>query len=294
MPLISRFDPWRSGLCTCPSKLSFNPYTGCDHQCLYCYATSYIPNHRTLRTKESLLCTLRREVMRLNGEILAMSSSSDPYPTVESELGLTRQCLKIIKESSCRLQVFTKSDIVARDADLLEEIPCTVALTITTDNDQLSAIIEPKAPPPSKRLKAIETLISHDVPVIVRVDPIIPTVNDNPAKLICTLAALGVKHITSSTYKVKADNWMRLTQTLPETAEKLRPLYFEQGEISAGSRLLPRELRLKLLKNMRYLTEANCMRFGVCREGFSELNSAQCDGSWLMPKAKEASQCRLA
>jgi DNA repair photolyase len=294
VPLISRFDPWRSGLCTCPPKLSFNPYTGCDHECLYCYATSYIPNHRALKTKKSLLPTLRREAMRLNGEILAMSTSSDPYPTVESELGLTRQCLKILSQTNCRLQVFTKSDIVARDADLLSQIPCTVALTITTCDDELARIIEPKAPAPSKRFKAIETLTKHGVPVIARVDPIIPTLNDNPAELIRILAGLGVKHITSSTYKVKADNWMRLTQALTQTAEKLRPLYFETGETQASSRLLSHELRFKLMKNLHDLAQAHGMRFGVCREGLPELNTAPCDGSWLLPKAKETPPCKLA
>jgi DNA repair photolyase len=268
--------------------LTFNPYTGCDHQCLYCYATSYIANHQTLRTKKSLISTLRREVGRLNGEMLAMSTSSDPYPTVEAELGLTRHCIKVVAQSSCRLQVFTKSDLVARDADLLEQIPCTVALTITTIDDQLASIIEPKAPPPSKRLKAIQSLTMHGVPVIVRVDPIIPTLNDDPAELLRVLGALGVKHITSSTYKVKADNWMRLKEALPQTAEKLYPLYFKQGENAAGNRLLPKELRFKIMKQVRDLAEAQGMRFGVCREGLTELNTAQCDGSWLMPKAKEA------
>jgi DNA repair photolyase len=222
-----------------------------------------------------------------------MSTSSDPYPTVEEELGYTRQCLKIVAQSNCRLQVFTKSDIVARDADLLSQIPCTVALTITTDDDKLAAIIEPKAPAPSKRLKAIQTLTAHGIPVIVRVDPIVPTLNDNPATLIRSLAELGVKHITSSTYKVKPDNWMRLTQALPETAQKFRPLYFEQGETQAGNRLLSHELRFKLMKNIHDLTQANVMRFGTCREGLPELNTAQCDGSWLLPKAKETPQCRL-
>jgi DNA repair photolyase len=294
LPLISRFDPWRSGLCTCPPKLTFNPYTGCDHHCLYCYATSYIPNHRTLRQKKNLLPTLRREAARLDGEILAISSSSDPYPTVEAEQELTRQCLKIISQSNCRLQVFTKSDIVARDVDLLAEMPCTVALTITTLDDQLASVIEPHAPSPSKRLRAIQTLVSHGVPVIVRVDPIIPYLNDDSSELLSTLAGLGVKHITSSTYKVKADNWMRLTEALPETTEKLYPLYFQQGEKAAGNRLLPKEFRFKLMKNMRDLAERNGMRFGVCREGFGELNTAGCDGSWLLPPAKEAKQCKLA
>jgi DNA repair photolyase len=295
LTLISRFDPWRSGLCTCPPKLTFNPYTGCDHGCLYCYATSYIPNHRTLRTKKNLLPTLRRELGKLNGETLAMSTSSDPYPTVEAELGITRQCLKIVAESSCRLQVFTKSDIVARDADLLAQIPSTVAVTITTDDEELASILEPKAPPPSRRLKAIEKLSAHGIPVIARIDPIIPTLNDNPTQLIQTLAELGVKHITSSTYKVKADNWTRLTEALPETAEKLHLLYYQQGENVAGNTLLPKDLRLKLMRQVQTLAEAKGMRFGVCREGLSELNTAQCDGSWLLPKPKEVTQqCRLA
>ena len=55
VPLISRFDPWHSGLCTCPPKLTFNPYTGCDHRCLYCYATSYIPNFQAVHPKKEML-----------------------------------------------------------------------------------------------------------------------------------------------------------------------------------------------------------------------------------------------
>ncbi len=237
--------------------------------------------------KKSLIPMLRREAVQLRGEILAMSSSSDPYPTVESELGLTRQCLKIIAESNFRLEVFTKSDIVARDADLLGNMPCMVAITITTLDDHLAQIIEPKAPPPHKRLKAVETLVSRGIPVAVRVDPIIPFLNDNPSELISTLSSLGVKHITTSTYKVKHDNWMRLTHALPETAEKLAPLYFKEGEKANGSILLPRDTRVKLMKNMRDLADSNGMRFGACREGFGELNTASCDGSWLLPKTKE-------
>jgi DNA repair photolyase len=203
------------------------------------------------------------------------------------------QCLKIIAQSNCRLQVFTKSDLVARDADLLAQIPSTVAITITTDDDALAAILEPKAPPPSRRLKAIETLTAHRIPVIARIDPIIPTLNDNPTHLTQTLAALGVKHITSSTYKVKPDNWMRLTEALPKTAEKLHALYFKQSVNAGGNRMLPRELRLQLMHQVRSLAQAQGMRFGACREGLSELNTAPCDGSWLLPKAKEAPQCKL-
>lgn len=232
-------------------------------------------------------------MVKLSGEILSMSSSSDPYPTVEAKLGITRRCLKIIAHSNCRLQVTTKSDIITRDVDLLEKIPCTVAITITTNDDKIANLIEPKAPSPTKRLEAVKTLTEHGIPVIARIDPVIPLLTDNPADLIHTLGRLGVKHITSSTYKVKADNWMRLTETLPETAEKLSSFYFEQGEKVAGNRLLPKALRFKLMKNIRDIAEENGMRFGVCREGMIELNTARCDGSWLLPKAKEDSQSKL-
>jgi DNA repair photolyase len=286
VPLISRFDPWRSGLCTCPLKLTFNPYTGCDHQCIYCYASSYVPNFSNCRPKKDLLATLKREAAKLKGETVSIANSSDPYPLAEVSEGLTRRCLEILAKSNCKIQIVTKSDLVVRDDDLLGEVPSTVALTITTLDDNLARVIEPFAPLPSNRLRAAQDLIKAGVPVSVRIDPVIPFVNDQPQELIAYLASIGVKHLTCSTYKAKPDNWMRLIQAMPEVAEKLKPLYFQQGEKIGGNTLLPKELRFKLLKNMRDLAVAQGMKFGVCREGLAGLNTAPCDGSWLMPKAK--------
>ena len=286
VPLISRFDPWRSGLCTCPPKLTFNPYTGCDHQCIYCYASSYIPSFNDCRPKKDQLAALTREAAKLNGETISIANSSDPYPRAEVSEGLTRRCLEILAESNCKIQIITKSNIVVRDDDLLSKVPSTVALTITTDDDNLAKLIEPYAPLPSQRLRAAQDLIKAGIPVSVRIDPIIPFVNDQPQKLIATLASIGVKHLTCSTYKAKADNWMRLAQAMPKVAEKLKPLYFQQGEKIGGNTLLPKEVRFKILKNVRDLAVANNMKFGVCREGLAQLNTAPCDGSWLMPKEK--------
>jgi DNA repair photolyase len=286
VPLISSFDPWRSGLCTCPPKLTFNPYTGCDHQCTYCYASSYISNFRDCRPKKDALATLKREAAKLNDETISIANSSDPYPRAEASEGLTRRCLEILAESNCRIQIITKSNLVARDGDLLGKIPSTVALTITTDDDELARIIEPFAPSPSQRIRAAQDLIKAAIPVSVRIDPIIPNVNDQPQKLIAELATIGVKHLTCSTYKAKPDNWMRLTKALPQMAEKLKPLYFQQGDKIGGNTLLPRAFRFKLLKGVRERALANGMRFGVCREGLAELNTAPCDGSWLLPKVR--------
>jgi DNA repair photolyase len=166
-------------------------------------------------------------------------------------------------------------------------VPSTVALTVTTGDDDLAKVIEPFAPLPSRRIKAAEDLIKAGIPVSVRLDPIIPLVNDQPKKLIEDLSGIGVKHLTYSTYKAKPDNWMRLTKAMPQVAEKLKPLYFQQGEKIGGNTLLPKKLRFKLLKNLRDLTLAQGMKFGVCREGLTALNTAPCDGSWLMPKARK-------
>jgi DNA repair photolyase len=229
---------------------------------------------------------LKREAAKLNGETISIANSSDPYPRVEATEGLTRRCLEILSESNCKIQIITKSNLVVRDDDLLSKVSSTVALTITTDDDSVAKLIEPRAPLPSQRLRAAQDLIKAGIPVSVRIDPIIPFVNDQPQKLISALASIGVKHLTCSTYKAKADNWMRLAQAMPKVAENLKPLYFKQGEKIGGTTLLPKEFRFKLLKSVRDLAVANNMKFGVCREGLPELNTASCDGSWLMPKSK--------
>jgi len=290
VPLISSFDPWQSGLCTCPQKLTFNPYTGCDHKCIYCYASSYIVGFDECKPKKELLERLRCEAPKLKGEIISLSNSSDPYPKTEQYTGLTRRCLEILVENNCRIQIVTKSNLVIRDDDLLKQVPSTVAFTITTDDDQLAKILEPNAPSSSQRLSAIDDLISQDIPVLVRIDPIIPFVNDQPQKLIKALAAMGVKHITSSTYKVKPDNWKRFSASLKDVANKLEPLYFKEGERIGGSLLLHRDMRMKILKNIRDLVDAEGLKFGCCREGLERLNTATCDGSWLLSKTAEDSK----
>jgi DNA repair photolyase len=229
-----------------------------------------------------LLEILNREAAKLKGEIVSIANSSDPYPRMEAEAGLTRKCLAVLSQHNCRIQMITKSTLVTRDTDVLSKISCTVALTITTDDENTAKLIEPHAPSPTKRLKTVETLTRKGIPVSVRIDPLIPFVNDKPEKLITTLAGMGVKHVTTSTYKAKPDNWRRLAATMPQVTEKLKPLYFEQGEKTAGYTLLHSDLRLKLMKDVRRLAIENGMKFGVCRENLAQLNTAPCDGSWLL------------
>jgi DNA repair photolyase len=159
-------------------------------------------------------------------------------------------------------------------------------MTITTEDDGLARLLEPHAPSPTERLRAVQDLLGQGIPVSVRIDPIIPFVNEEQRKLIITLANIGIKHITSSTYKPKPDNWRRLSEALPSVAEKLKPLYFLNGERISGNTLLAKDLRFKLLSKVRELTIAKGMKFGVCREGLPQLNTAMCDGSWLIPSTR--------
>lgn len=287
MPLITPFDPWQSSLCTCPTKLTLNPYTGCDHGCVYCYAQTYIPRFSECRPKKDLIKRLEREAQKLNGETVSLSNSSDPYPRMETEVGLTRETLKILARSDCRIQIITKSTIVARDVDILKDACATVALTITTDNDDLANLIEPNAPNPSERLRTVKILVRNGLNVSVRVDPIIPFVNNEQDALISKIAESGAKQVTASTYKARPRDMQRLVAALPSAAEKLKPLYRGKGERANGCTMLPRDLRLKLLSGVKRSALEHGLEFAVCREGLSELNTAVCDGSWMLSKLEK-------
>lgn len=116
MNLISKFDLWHSTLCTCPPKLTFNPYTGCDHACVYCYASSYIPKFSNCRPKKDLIQRLRKEAAARSCEILSISNSSDPYPNLEAKTESMLNCLEILARQNCKVQIITKSNLVIRDS----------------------------------------------------------------------------------------------------------------------------------------------------------------------------------
>jgi DNA repair photolyase len=241
-----------------------------------------VPRFSDCRPKKDLIQRLRKEACGLNGEIVSISNSSDPYPFLEEKMGLMRDCLEILSKSKCRVQIVTKSPLVIRDVDVLKGFPSMVCLTVTTDDDGTARLIEPGAPPVSARLEAVETLVDDDVPTSVRIDPIVPFVNDDVAGLVRTLASMRVRHVTSSTLKVRPDGWRRLSSRLPEVARRLKRLYFQEGVMKAGYRYLPEGLRLELMEKVGGLVRKHGMRFGTCREGLTRLNTAVCDGSWLL------------
>jgi len=283
MKILKPFDPWRNPLCTCPSKLSLNPYTGCLHGCLYCYASSYIPRFFDCRPKRYLLRQLKREVSKVAPEtLITLSGSTDPYQPIERELGLTSGCLQVLRSGCMAVQVVTKSDLVCKDIDLLSTMRSVVNITITTLKDSLSRKLEPGAPKPYMRIQAIKKLRDNGIPVSIRVDPIIPGINDLELNDIVSQAYnAGAQHITSSTYKAKPDSMKRLYTAFPSEAEALKVL-FAKGERIGGSLYLPMELRKRIMHDIDTAVTREGMSFAACREGLKKPRKVSCDGSHLI------------
>jgi len=276
--VLREFDPWRGELCTCPRKFSFSPYTGCGHSCLYCYISSYIRDPFNPREKEDVLRKLSMDLREIRpGSIVAMSTSSDPYTPPEERRGTTRKAIEIIRRAGMRLLVMTKSDLVIRDADLLEG--AAVSFTITTLDEGIATVLEPGAPSPLRRMDAMRKL-SGKAGLILRLDPIIPGLNDDFEEVLEMARDAGAAHVVSSTYKAREDSLKRLEGAFPWL--KLRELYSEGTRIS-GYLYLPYRVRRSLMEEVRRMALGLGMTFATCREGMPEIHSpgVSCDGSHL-------------
>lgn len=280
MYYIKEFDPWSSSHCTCPPKYSLNPYTGCDHSCIYCYITSYIPNAFHVRIKKDLLRKLKIDIKNIDkNRVISISNSSDPYPTIEKNLGLTRKMLDILAQNQIKYQIITKSDLVLRDLDILKKSRCCIAISITTLKNDVAGKLEPHAPSPSRRIKALEKLHHNGIPVIARIDPIIPFLNDKEIEPLIETVSF-VDHVVASTFKPRFDSWKRFSSVFPNTAKMLWGHYFKRGEKVSNSWYLPKEIRHRLLWRIRKIVEDKGIGFGSCRENFYSYPC--CDGTYLI------------
>jgi DNA repair photolyase len=171
-------------------KYNMNLYRGCQHQCIYCDSRSecyQLGDLGEIRVKTNSLELLEDALprKRMVGTI-GFGSMNDPYMPVEREYQLVRGALQIISAHGFPVHLLTKSDLVLRDLDLLQEISriyAAVSFTITTVDDQLAASVEPGAPRPSARLKAMKTLACAGVLTGVTMMPVLPFLEDNPENI---------------------------------------------------------------------------------------------------------------
>jgi DNA repair photolyase len=282
--ILKYFDPWKSPICTCPLKYSLNPYTGCSHSCFYCYITSYIKRGFHGREKHQFLKKLRRDLEEADPSIpVSISNSTDPYQPLERELKHTREALKLLREKDFRVIIITKSDLVLRDIDILKDMKVAVSFTITTINPELSKRIEPLAPSPIKRIEAMKRLKALGIPLVMRLDPIIPFLNDREEeweKLI-DLTSPYIDLVVASTFKPRPDSWLRFKAKFPEEYIKARILYTERYGTTF---YLDESLRRKFMERLREIVVGKGIKFSTCREGFRDLHTGEsCDGTHLIP-----------
>ncbi len=183
---------------------SVNPYRGCEHGCVYCYAR---PTHEYLGlsagldfeskifVKRDAARLLRRELLspRWKPKPLALSGVTDPYQPIERRMRITRGCLEVLAEFRNPVLIVTKSFLVTRDIDLLVQLAehqaVGVAVSITTLDPSLHSTMEPRASTPARRLETIGKLSDAGIPVAVFVAPIIPGINDHEIPSILAAAA---------------------------------------------------------------------------------------------------------
>jgi DNA repair photolyase len=185
---------------------SINPYRGCEHGCIYCYAR---PGHEFLGLSSGLDFEtkifakprapelLRRALFnpKWTGEYIMMSGVTDPYQPAERDREISRGCLKVMAEFRQAVAIITKNKLILRDLDILRELNqwqgVHVAISLTSLDNDLAHKMEPRASSPKSRLEAIEGLASAGIPVRVMTAPIIPGLNDReiPALLIAAADA---------------------------------------------------------------------------------------------------------
>jgi DNA repair photolyase len=187
-----------------PFRQSINPYRGCEHGCIYCYAR---PSHAFLGLSPGLdfesrlfakydaAALLDRE-LRLPGHVpdpIALGANTDPYQPVERRLRITRAVLEVLARFRHPFTIVTKSALVERDLDILAPLArenlCAVYVSVTTLDRALARALEPRAAAPQRRLQAIGALAEAGVPTGVMFAPVIPALNDHELEPVLAAAA---------------------------------------------------------------------------------------------------------
>jgi DNA repair photolyase len=183
---------------------SINPYRGCEHGCIYCFAR---PTHAyqglspgldfesKLFVKPDAPELLARELAAPGYEprMIAMGTNTDPYQPIERKWQVTRRILEVLRDTNHPVGIVTKSALVMRDIDILSAMAAKglakVALSVTTLDPRLARVMEPRAAAPSKRLEALRALSKAGIPTAVLVAPIVPAINDSEIERILDAAA---------------------------------------------------------------------------------------------------------
>ncbi len=162
---------------------ALNPYRGCQHGCLYCYSPSILGIPRSgwgkkVEVRMNVPRVLSKEIKRKRG-VVGIGTVTDPYQPLEKQFELTRKCLEVLKKEKAQVSLHTKSDLVVRDLTVIEQ--CNrpeLGVTITTIDEHAASVLEPGAPSPARRLRALEEATECEINTYALVAPVLPLLLD--------------------------------------------------------------------------------------------------------------------
>jgi DNA repair photolyase len=275
-------------------ETSLNPYRGCEHGCIYCFAR---PTHEYLgmsagldfeskiMVKENAAKLLEEELSspKWKPQVLVMSGVTDPYQPVERKLRITRGCLEVLAKFRNPVAIITKNRLVTRDIDLLGELAShnasAVNVSVTSLNPEIQRVLEPRTSSPSARLEAVAALRAAGIPVGVMVAPIIPGLTDHEIpKIVEACAKAGAQFAGYTIVRLPwaiaplFEHW--LDEHFPEKKEKVlsRIRHIRNGKMNDarwGTRTKGEGI---FAEQIRSMFEVACRRFGI--DGRPELSTA--------------------
>lgn len=276
---------------------SINPYRGCEHGCIYCYAR---PSHAYMDLspgldfetkifyKQDAAELLRKEINKANYQCkpIVIGANTDPYQPVEGKLKITRSLLEVLLEHQHPVVLITKNSLLERDFDLLAAMAknslAKVAVSITSLSTDLKRILEPRTSAPSARLRLVQGLAQHNIPVQVMLAPIIPMVNDMELEgILEAVSRAGARNaayvLLRLPHEVKDLFKEWLGKHFPERAGHIMSLIRQmrggkEYDSTFGSRMRGEGEFANLLK-MRF--QLACRRFGLNTERQIALNTSQ-------------------
>lgn len=230
-----------------PFRWTINPYRGCQHACRYCYARhtheylgldTGLDFNTRIFVKANAPEVLRRELARRSWrrESVAVGTACDPYQSPEGRYRLTRSILELLAEYRTPATITTKSSLIVRDTDVLQELSrragCEVNFSVATLDEGVWQAIEPGTPPPLQRLRAMERLARAGVIAGVLMAPILPGLTDSPSQLdqlVQAAAAHGAQFLTPIVLHLRPGtrDWFfaGLEQDYPHLLARYRSLY---------------------------------------------------------------------
>lgn len=222
-------------------SFSLNPYQGCEHGCIYCYARNSheywgysggkeFEENILVKTNAAELLEKKLQSRNWQPETISLSGNTDCYQPIERKLEITRKCLKVFLKYKHPVGIITKNSLVLRDLDIIKELAAQrlimVSISITSLEEKTRRTLEPRTATIQQRLKTVETLTQHNIPVNVMMAPIIPSINDHEIlPLVKKVSELGASAVNYTIVRLNGvigelfEQWIRKAH--PERADRV-------------------------------------------------------------------------